>query len=159
MKSKDRAFSQRLKDKLLTEMARLGLNGQRLAQRSRVSDSEISRILSGQSTPGLENAYRLARAVGVSVDFLADDTLEKDPIRASDPLSGDERRLLDLAQQIGMTRAILLMENLRYIGFETAMHRLLVAKPIIEPDLDSEPRSIPVAQPVNQAPATRSNSA
>src|SRR4051812_42613211 len=109
MKSKDRGFTQRLKDKLLTEMARLGLNGQRLAQRSKVSDSEISRILSGQSTPGLENAFRLARAVGVSVDFLADDTLEADPLRSSDPVSPEERRLIELAQRIGTTRAILLL--------------------------------------------------
>src|SRR5438309_2054747 len=98
MKTKDRVFTQKLKDKLLTEMTRQGLNGQRLAQRSKVSDSEISRILSGQSTPGLENAFRLARAVGVSLDFLADDALETDPLRASDPLSPDERRVLDLAQ-------------------------------------------------------------
>ena len=43
-------------DAILTAMARHGLNGQRLAQRSKVSDSEISRILSGQSTPGLEKS-------------------------------------------------------------------------------------------------------
>src|SRR6516165_10624811 len=91
MKSKDRAFTQKLKDKLLTEMARHSLNGQRLAQRAKVSDSEISRILSGQSTPGLENAFRLARAVGVSLDYLADDALEVDPLRATDPLTSDER--------------------------------------------------------------------
>src|SRR3954467_8061657 len=102
MKSKERSFTQKLKDKLLTEMARQGLNGQKLAQRSSVSDSEISRILSGQSTPGLENAFRLARAVGVSLDFLADDVLETDPLGANDSLSPEERRLLDLAHRIGL---------------------------------------------------------
>src|ERR1700730_16390359 len=101
MKNKDRAFTQRLKDKLLTEMTRQGLNGQKLAQRSKVSDSEISRILSGQSTPGLENAYRLARAVGVSLDFLADDSLEDDPLGATDPVTPEERRLLELSQRLG----------------------------------------------------------
>src|SRR4051812_49257523 len=117
MKSKDRSFTQRLKDKLLTEMARQGLNGQRLAQRSKVSDSEISRILSGQSTPGLENAFRLARSVGVSLDFLADDALDADPLKSTDPLSAEERKLLDLSRQISLPRAVLLLENIRYLGY------------------------------------------
>jgi len=159
MKSKDRTFTQKLKDKLLTEMARQGLNGQRLAQRSQVSDSEISRILSGQSTPGLENAFRLARAVGVSLDFLADDTLDADPLRASDPLSADERRILDLVQQLGMLKAIHVLENLRYIGYETAMHRLLMARPVVEIDNDDELRPLTVPAQVTTMPASRSNTA
>lgn len=142
MKSKERATTHKLKDKLLTEMARQSLNGQRLAQRSRVSDSEISRILSGQSTPGLENAFRLARAVGVSLDFLADDAMETDPLKASDPLSSEERHILDLVKQVGMMKAILVLENLRYIGYETAMQRLLMAKPVIEIDTDGDTRPI-----------------
>jgi transcriptional regulator with XRE-family HTH domain len=158
MKSKDRAFTQKLKDKLLTEMLRLGLNGQRLAQRSKVSDSEISRILSGQSTPGLENAFRLARAVGVSLDFLADDALEADPLRASDPLSTEERRVLDLVHRIGLSRALLLLENISFIGYETAMQRLLSARPVIELDLGDEPRTVAQASTVSVVPATRTNS-
>lgn len=162
MKSKDRSFTQKLKDKLLTEMARQGLNGQRLAQRSKVSDSEISRILSGQSTPGLENAFRLARSVGVSLDYLADDTLEADPLKATDPLSSDQRRLLDLATQIGLSRAILLLENIRYVGYEMSMQRLLMARPVIEIDLGDDTRPVaPPTAPVNAnpLPATRSGTA
>ena len=159
MKSKDRAFTQKLKDKLLTEMARLGLNGQRLAQRSQVSDSEISRILSGQSTPGLENAFRLARAVGVSLDFLADDALEADPLRASDPLSTEERRVLDLVQRVGLSRALLLLENISFIGYETAMQRLLSARPVIELDLADESRTVAQTGPVSVLPAARASSA
>ncbi len=157
MKSKDRAFTTKLKDKLLTVMTRQGLNGQRLAQRSKVSDSEISRILSGQSTPGLENAFRLARAVGVSVDFLADDSLEVDPLAAADSVSPDERRLLEAVEQIGLTRALLLLENIRYIGFETSMKRLLVTgKPSIEVEREDEPRPV-VPAPVSPMPAARSS--
>jgi len=159
MKSKERTLTQKLKDKLLTEMTRHGLNGQRLAQRSQVSDSEISRILSGQSTPGLENAFRLARAVGVSLDFLADDTLDEDPLRASDPLSSEERRVLDLVQQIGLLKAIHVLENLRYIGYETAMQRLLVARPIVEIDSDDELRPLTTPAPVTTMPAARSSTA
>ena len=161
MKSKDRAFTQKLKDKLLTAMARQGLNGQKLAQRSKVSDSEISRILSGQSTPGLENAFRLARAVGVSLDFLADDVLETDPLRASDPITPEERRLLDLGHRVGLDRGILLLENISFIGYEMAMQRLLGAKPVIEVDLSDDGRSggASTASSSAIAAATRSNSA
>jgi transcriptional regulator with XRE-family HTH domain len=157
MKSKDRAFTQKLKDKLLTEMARQGLNGQRLAQRSRVSDSEISRILSGQSTPGLENAFRLAKAVGVSLDYLADDSLESDPMRAADPHSPDERRLLDLSARVGLSRSIHLLENIGFIGYEMAMQRLLGARPIVEMDVPDESRQAPTnPAPANAVPTPRS---
>lgn len=162
MKTKDRAFTQRLKDKLLTEMTRLKLNGQRLAQSSKVSDSEISRILSGQSTPGLENAYRLARAVGVSLDYLADDALESDPLRAADPVSADDRRILDAVQRIGLPRALYLLEIISFIGYETAMQRLLGAAPppVIELDRNDEPRAaLPPASPVSAAGPARGNSA
>src|SRR5437016_6198887 len=94
-----------LQEKLHTHMQKLGLNGQRLARTSKVSDSEISRILAGKSRPGLENAFRLARAVGVSLDFLADDTLEVDPMVHKDPVTPEERELLDLAHGIGTARA------------------------------------------------------
>jgi transcriptional regulator with XRE-family HTH domain len=159
MKTKDSAFTQKLKDKLLTEMARLGLNGQRLAQRSQVSDSEISRILSGRSTPGLENAFRLARAVGVSLDYLADDNLEADPLRSTDPLTPEERRALDLAQRVGLPRAILLLENISFIGYELAMQRLLGAKPIIEIDHGDDPRPVAPPTQVNVVTPPRSNTA
>lgn len=159
MKSKDRTFTQKLKDKLLTEMTRHGLNGQRLAQRSNVSDSEISRILSGQSTPGLENAFRLAKAVGVSLDYLADDTLETDPLRSTDPLSTDERWVLDAVQQIGASRAITLLEMIRCVGTDTAMQRLLMSKPVVEIDLGDDARPAVSPAPVSVVPASRSSSA
>jgi len=162
MKSKEQAHARRLKDKLSTEIVRRGLNGQRLAQRSGVSDSEISRILSGQSTPGLENAFRLARAVGVSLDYLADDALDADPLQANDPLTADERRVLDQVQRLGLNRAVLVLENIGFIGYETAMQRLLSAnpRPVIEVDGD-EPRIPQAVAPlsVGHGPAPRSNSA
>ncbi len=63
-----------LKIKLKNLMNGRGLNGQKLARLSQVSDSEISRILQGKSRPGLDNALRLAQALGVSLDYLADDS-------------------------------------------------------------------------------------
>ena len=91
-------FSEKLGQKIL----QLGLNGQKLARKSDVSDSEISRIMNGKSLPGLENAIALARAVGVSLDYLADDALDADPnqpkesadeLRDDDPAAGPRDRL------------------------------------------------------------------
>jgi transcriptional regulator with XRE-family HTH domain len=143
-----------LSDKLLTQMSRLALNGQKLARISGVSDSEISRILAGKSRPGLENAFRLARALGVSLDYLADDALVADPAQPADPLVGDEREILELAHELGCARAARVLENIRIIGYEIAMRRLLDAKPMIE--AESAPRP---AAPVSAMPAGRANSA
>src|SRR3954470_8598950 len=107
-----------LEEKIQNRMARLGLNGQKLARKSEVSDSEISRILAGKSRPGLENAFRLARAVKVSLDYLADDSLESDPLEDADPLTAEERQLLDLAHGIGSSRAAQVLEVVRIIGYE-----------------------------------------
>jgi transcriptional regulator with XRE-family HTH domain len=128
MKARPKTFALKLRDKLLTRMARNGLNGQKLARISQVSDSEISRILAGLSTPGLENAFKLAKAVGVSLDYLADDGLDSDPIQASDPLTADEREILALAHGIGCGRTSRILENIRIIGYEVAMRRLLDAR-------------------------------
>jgi transcriptional regulator with XRE-family HTH domain len=141
MKTRHKTFALKLRDKLLTRMARNGLNGQKLARISHVSDSEISRILAGLSTPGLENAFKLAKAVGISLDYLADDALEVDPIQASDPLKAEEREILDLARGIGFGRASRILENIRIIGYETAMRRLLDARIPAEPDDSPRPPS------------------
>src|SRR5271154_3953108 len=85
-------FSEKLSQKIL----QLGLNGQKLARKSDVSDSEISRIMNGKSLPGLENAIALARAVGVSLDYLADDSLESDPGQPKESANETETQILKL---------------------------------------------------------------
>src|SRR5262245_17641688 len=122
----------KLEEKLLNQMVRLGLNGQKLARTSKVSDSEISRILAGKSRPGLENAFRLAKAVGVSLDYLADDELETEPPKQPDPMSPDEREILELARTLGHSRTLRLLTNISILGYDIAMRRLLDAKPVIE---------------------------
>src|SRR3954468_23714351 len=102
-----------LQKKLLAQMVRRGLNGQKLARTSQVSDSEISRILAGKSRPGLENAFKLARAGGGSLDYLADDALETDPYHDADPLTAEEREVLDLAHGIGPARAARILDIVR----------------------------------------------
>lgn len=65
-------------DRLLRQMALKGFTQQRLAQVSGVDDAEVSRILAGKTQPGPATAFRLAQAVSVSLDFLADETLDLD---------------------------------------------------------------------------------
>jgi transcriptional regulator with XRE-family HTH domain len=150
-----------LKDKLQMLMARQALNGQKLARLSRVSDSEISRILQGKSRPGLDNAFRLARSVGVSLDYLADDGVDAEPPRPEDHLSMEERRILALAQKIGCSQVVTILESIRFLGYEVAMSRLVAGKPIIEVDKEvSESR--PTLSPATVAGAAlspRTNSA
>lgn len=142
-----------LQKKLLAQMVRLGLNGQKLAKISKVSDSEISRILAGKSRPGLENAFRLAKAVGVSLDFLADDSLESDPAGRSDPLSVEEREVLEIARAIGCSRSVRILENIRFVGYEAAMRRILDARAGTDPE--DGPR-LPPPPPNPPAAATTS---
>jgi transcriptional regulator with XRE-family HTH domain len=127
-----------LKSKLKNLMNAKGLNGQKLARLSQVSDSEISRILQGKSRPGLDNALRLAQALDVSLDYLADDQLDSEPPEPADALSPDERRLLGIVQKIGCSEVVTILENLRFLGYEVAMSRLVGAgtKPPSELDKD-----------------------
>jgi transcriptional regulator with XRE-family HTH domain len=125
-----------LKIKLKNLMSGKGLNGQKLARLSQVSDSEISRILQGKSRPGLDNSLRLAQALGVSLDYLADDRLDSEPPEPADILSPDERKVLSIVQKLGPPEVLTILENVRFLGYEIAMSRLVGAKPIIEIEKD-----------------------
>lgn len=145
-----------LKDKLHMLMARQSLNGQKLARLSQVSDSEISRILKGKSRPGLDNAFRVAKAVGVTLDYLADDSLDAEPPQPADVLSPEERKLVALAQKIGTAEVLTILENIRFLGYDVAMSRLIGGKPIVEIDREkTETRSTalaPITASVGAAP-------
>jgi transcriptional regulator with XRE-family HTH domain len=143
-------------------MARYGLNGQKLARLSQVSDSEISRILKGKSRPGLDNAFRLAKSVNVTLDYLADDSLDAEPAQPADHLTPEERRLVTIAQKIGYSEVLTMLENIRFLGYEVAMSRLVGGKPSIEiekdiaeirPGVGVAPSIVPVSA------ASRANSA
>lgn len=125
----------RLDEKIYRRMLQLGMSQQALAQKSGVSDSEISRLLNGQSKrPGLHNILRLARALGVSLDFLADDQMGSDPRSALDALSADERDLLDRARSLGLREVEMLLDAARVLGFEVAIRRLYGIDHRPEPD-------------------------
>jgi transcriptional regulator with XRE-family HTH domain len=125
----------RLDEKIYRRMLQLGMSQQALAQKSGVSDSEISRLLNGQSKrPGLHNILRLARALDVSLDFLADDELGADPRSAADSLPAAERELLDRARSIGFREVEMLLDATRILGFDMAIRRLYGIDHRPEPD-------------------------
>ncbi len=139
----------RFEEKLRKQMLILGLNQQRLAKASQVSDSEISRILTGKSSnPGLENALKIARAVGLSLDYLADDSWNEDrthvpieearePIPHGDlapPRISTETEIVQAARELGPRQARRILETACDLGYEVAIRRLLDVKPLIEPD-------------------------
>ncbi|MGC8643437.1 MAG: helix-turn-helix domain-containing protein [Isosphaeraceae bacterium] len=148
-----------LKTKLKNLMNSRGLNGQKLARLSQVSDSEISRILQGKSRPGLDNALRLAQALCVSLDYLADDTLDNEAPEPTDTLSAEERKALSIIQKVGMAEMLTILENVRFLGYEVAMSRLVGAKPIIEIEKDGMETRVPLAPPQVVAPRPASVSA
>jgi transcriptional regulator with XRE-family HTH domain len=145
----------RFSEKLAQKILQLGLNGQKLARKSEVSDSEISRIMNGKSLPGLENAIALARAVNVSLDYLADDTLDADPNLPKESADEREAEIQRLAREIGFKQAERILENTRIIGYDVAMHRLMeTAKPIV-----TAPEARPVAAPLATPAGRAANSA
>ena len=125
-------FSEKLGQKIL----KLGLNGQKLARKSEVSDSEISRIMNGKSLPGLENAIALARAVEVSLDYLADDALDAEPNHPQESADELETSILKLIREIGTIQSYTILEISRNLGYEVASKRLIEAKPVISPMIE-----------------------
>ncbi len=151
----------RYAEKLYKQMLLKGLNQQKLARLSSVSDSEVSRILGGKSNPSLEYAHRLARTLGISLDYLADDSLNEDPSRETEPGSVQEQEILDLAEELGPRQARRILETAMELGYEVAIRRLLGAemKPVIEVGDGSRQAASTAPTSVSAAPSSRANSA
>jgi transcriptional regulator with XRE-family HTH domain len=134
----------RFEEKLRREMILQGLNQQKLARLSGVSDSEVSRILGGKSQPGLENALKLARAIGVSLDYLADDSLDK-PSSSRPGASPWEAEVVDVARQCGLRESAQLLLAARTVGLDVALRRLFGL------ETPPPPASLDAAQPAPTA--------
>jgi transcriptional regulator with XRE-family HTH domain len=78
-----------------------GLDQSALAEQVGLSRSSISRILSGAQEPKLGLAFLLARALGVSLDYLADDDVPIDAPAQAVPLTVDELTILKLVRRLG----------------------------------------------------------
>jgi transcriptional regulator with XRE-family HTH domain len=125
----------KLHEKIWREMARRNLNQQKLARLANVSDSEISRILAGKSNPSLEYARRIALAIEVSLDYLANDSMEEDaPEQHGPTLDPVEIEVLELTGSLGPRQTRRILETAVDLGYDIAIRRLLGTemKPVIE---------------------------
>lgn len=66
-----------------------------------LQDSRISRWENGDGNPSMAQGLRLARALGVSYDYLADDALDEPP-----GLSELQVEVLKAAERVGYDRAL-----------------------------------------------------
>ncbi|MCA1686544.1 MAG: helix-turn-helix domain-containing protein [Planctomycetia bacterium] len=89
------------KDKLQRLCALRGLDQSALAGKVNLSNSSISRILSGAQEPKLSLAYDLAKALGVTLDYLVDDSPEIGPTDQLVTVSEDEMAILKIVRRLG----------------------------------------------------------
>ncbi len=83
-----------------------GMDQTALAERVGLSKSSMSRILSGTQEPKLRLAYDMARALGVTLDYLVDDSLEVDAAGQWVVVTEDELTVLKLVRRLGTDTAI-----------------------------------------------------
>jgi transcriptional regulator with XRE-family HTH domain len=88
-------------DKLQKLCALRGLDQSELASKVGLSKSSISRILSGAQEPKLRLAYDLAKALGVTLDYLVDDSPEVGPTDQLVMVTEDEATILKIVRHLG----------------------------------------------------------
>ena len=72
-----------------------------------MAQTSISRFLAGRQRLYLDQAARMAKVLGVPVDYLADDAIDAPPPPVGpDGLSDDERHVLTIARHLGVREAI-----------------------------------------------------
>jgi transcriptional regulator with XRE-family HTH domain len=85
------------------------MKGQRLSQslvaeKTGIQQAHLSRVVNGKASLSLEQGLALARALGVSLDYLADDALD-DPPPATEERSEADAMILALAKTWGYAQA------------------------------------------------------
>lgn len=93
-------------DKLQKLCALRGLDQSELASKVNLSKSSISRILSGAQEPKLRLAYDLAKALGVTLDYLVDDSPEIGPTDQLVMVTHDELAILKIVRRLGTNCAL-----------------------------------------------------
>lgn len=83
-----------------------GLDQTTLANRVRLSKSTISRILSGSQEPKLGQAFAIARALGVTLDYLVDEAPEFDETQRMVMVTEEELTILKLVRRLGTEVAL-----------------------------------------------------
>ena len=102
-------------DKLQRLCALRGLDQSELAHRVGLSKSSISRILSGAQEPKLRLAYDLAKALGVTLDYLVGDSPESGPIDHLVMVNEDEMTILKIVRELTPNVAIKRLLNVAIV--------------------------------------------
>ena len=93
-------------DKLQKHCSLQGLAHSALAAKVGLSKSSISRILSGTQEPKLLLACELAKALGISLDYLVDDSPEAGPSDRLVMVTEEEMTILRIVRRLGANVAI-----------------------------------------------------
>jgi transcriptional regulator with XRE-family HTH domain len=83
-----------------------GLDQATLAGMVGISKSSISRIFSGVQEPKLSLANALAKALGVSLDYLVEDSLEIGPTQRLVIMTDEELMILKIVRRLGSNVAL-----------------------------------------------------
>lgn len=90
-------------EKVSMLIGRMGISQSELSRRSGIDRSMISDALNGKHALRLGNALKVARALGVSLEYLADEGMSEPPPPA---IGADELALIRLARLMGMDEAM-----------------------------------------------------
>src|SRR4029077_7537610 len=83
-----------------------GLDQASLASKLGLSKSSISRIVSGVQEPKLLLAQELAKALGVTLDYLVEDSPEVGPAQHLATVTDEELMILKIVRRLGSSVAI-----------------------------------------------------
>ena len=86
-------------EKLAKLIADSGMNQSRLSRHTGIAQSAISEMTVGKRRPYLDQGFRIARAIGVPLDYLADDEAQEPPGPA---LSDDEEVILKIVRALNL---------------------------------------------------------
>jgi transcriptional regulator with XRE-family HTH domain len=103
------------------KLARLVRNQSEVSRKTGISQSAISEMISGKRNPYAWQAAAIARALGVSCDYLLFDDLESIP---RPELTDEERELVKLIREMGVVEA---RRRLLQLGMPTG-HAIVVAE-------------------------------
>jgi transcriptional regulator with XRE-family HTH domain len=95
--------------KVLLALETMGRSQSAAARAVGMQPSQFSRVMNGQGKLTADQLFTLSRYLGVSMEYLADDGLDSDrggaKTPAEDVLSYDERHVLTVFRDLGLSRA------------------------------------------------------
>jgi transcriptional regulator with XRE-family HTH domain len=107
-------------EKLNRRLVELGWNDTRLAKEAGASKSAVGKWTNGESLPRVDFAYKVAKAVGLPIDYLVDDEMAEvpeEPPPRIEGLSREDAILLKIAKRVGEDRLIEFLKPIPYPDF------------------------------------------